>query len=585
MPTNNAMHRPAGAPRLAAQAVEILRPMDNAVATLPTPTLVPAPAGMVSRIATLPARTKLMAGIGDAALLAVLVALAFSVNRPDYKVLFANLSEKDGGPIIEKLSQMNVPYRFTDGGGAILVPADKVYDLRLKLSAQGLPRGSTTGYELLDKTPFGQTQGQERIAVQRALEGELTRTIQSLASVQSARVHLALPNNNGFFREQQKPSASVVLNLHPGRTLDRAQIAGIVHLVSSSVPELAPKAVSVLDGTGALLSTQGDAAIGLDSQQLQYAREVEAGYLKRVIDLLEPVVGRDNLRATVTAELDFSHNEALSEAFKPNQGEGQAAVREQRTDDSSQGRNALPAGVPGAMSNQPPVPASAPITGAAQALQGAQGAAGTNGRRQAETRYEVDKTTRWTRSAMGSVRRLNAAVVVNHRTTTDAKGKTTTVPLPPEEIEKLTALVQQGIGLNQERGDSVRVINAPFRTEPATPAEEVPLWKQPWLQDLLRSAAAPLALALVALVIVFALVRPAIKAAMPPPPVAQARTSPVDEVVDGYAALPALPGPGAMAALEGPQTDERLEAVRRMAKENPQAVANIVRGWVNGEAG
>ena len=559
--------------------------MDNAVATLPPPTLVPAPAGMVTRIATLPARTKLMAGIGVAALLAVLVALAFSMNRPDYKVLFANLSEKDGGPIIEKLSQMNVPYRFTDGGGAILVPADKVYDLRLKLSAQGLPRGSTTGYELLDKTPFGQTQGQERIAVQRALEGELTRTIQSLASVQSARVHLALPNNNGFFREQQKPSASVVLNLHPGRMLDRAQIAGIVNLVSSSVPELAPKAVSVIDGTGALLSTQGDAATELDSRQLQYAREVEAGYLKRVIDLLEPVVGRDNLRATVTAELDFSHNEALSEAFKPNQGEGQAAIREQRTEESSQGRNPLPAGVPGAMSNQPPVPATAPINGAAQALQGAQGGPATNGRREAETRYEVDKTTRWTRSAVGSVRRLNAAVVVNHRTTTDAKGKTTTVPLPPEEIEKLTALVQQGIGFNQERGDSVRVINAPFRTEPATPAEEVPLWKQPWLQDLLRSAAAPLALALVAMVIVFALVRPAIKAAMPPPPVAAARSGPVDEVVDGDAALPALPGPAATAALEGPQIAERLEAVRRMAKENPQAVANIVRGWVNGEAG
>ena len=277
--------------------------MDNAVAPLATPTLVPAPVGAAARIAALPARSKLMAGIGIAALLAVLVALAFSMNRPDYKVLFANLSEKDGGPIIEKLAQMNVPYRFTEGGGAILVPADKVYDLRLKLSAQGLPKGSTTGYELLDKTPFGQTQGQERISVQRALEGELTRTIQSLASVQSARVHLALPNSNGFFREQQKPSASVVLNLHPGRTLDRAQIAGIVHLVSSSVPELTPKAVSVLDGTGALLSTQPDAAQGLDSQQLQYVREVEAGYLKRVIELLEPVVGRDNLRATVTAAL------------------------------------------------------------------------------------------------------------------------------------------------------------------------------------------------------------------------------------------------------------------------------------------
>ena len=559
--------------------------MDNAVAPLATPTLVPAPASAGARIAALPARTKLMAGIGIAALLAVLVALAFSMNRPDYKVLFANLSEKDGGPIIEKLAQMNVPYRFTEGGGAILVPADKVYDLRLKLSAQGLPKGSTTGYELLDKTPFGQTQGQERIAVQRALEGELTRTIQSLASVQSARVHLALPNSNGFFREQQKPSASVVLNLHPGRTLDRAQIAGIVHLVSSSVPELTPKAVSVLDGTGALLSTQPDAAQGLDSQQLQYVREVEAGYLKRVIELLEPVVGRDNLRATVTAELDFSQTEALSEAFKPNQGEGQATVREQRTEESGQPGNPVPAGVPGAMSNQPPVPASAPLTGAAQALQAAQlGGTAANGRREAETRYEVDKTTRWTKAAVGTVRRLNAAVVVNHRTTTDAKGKTTTAPLSNEEIEKLTALVQQGIGFSQERGDSVRVVNAPFRSEPVPQAEETPLWQQPWLQDLLRSAAAPAALALVALVIVFALVRPAIKAAMPQPVEVVNKGNQVDEVVDDDAALPALPGAGAVPALEAPQSNQRLEAVRRLAKDNPQAVANIVRGWVNGEA-
>jgi flagellar M-ring protein FliF len=559
--------------------------MDNAVVPLSiTPTPV-APAGMAARVATLPARTRFMAGLGIAALLAVLVALALSMNQGDYRVLFANLSEKDGGPIIEKLAQMNVPYRYTDGGGTILVPADQVYDLRLKLSAAGLPKGSINGYELLDKTPFGQTQGQERINVQRALEGELTRTIQSLDSVQSARVHLALPNQNGFFREQQKPSASVVLTLHPGRSLDRAQLAGIVHLVSSSVPELSAKAVSVLDGSGALLSGSGDTnPQGLDGQQLQHLRDIENAHLKRVIELLEPVVGRGNLRATVTAELDFSQTEALSEAFKPNQGEGQATVREQRSEEARDPGGATPSGVPGAISNQPPSPASAPLTGAAQALQAAQGGSGAaNSRRESETRYEVDKTTRWTRNATGTVKRLNAAVVVNHRSSVDPKGKAVSTPLTADEIAQLTALVEQGIGFNKERGDSVRVINAPFLSEPVAPVEAAPLWSQPWLQDLLRAAAAPAALALVALVVVFTLLRPALKQVLAPP--VPAKGAQVDEVVEGDAALPgSTPGGDEVPLLAGPDNGARLEQMRKLAKENPAAVAHVVRGWVNGEA-
>jgi flagellar M-ring protein FliF len=187
------------------------------------------------------------------------VALMFgSARDADYRVLFPNLSEKDGGQVIEKLTLLNVPYRFLDGGGAIMVPAGRVHELRMKLAAAGLPSGASGGgYELLDKNSFGQTQGQERMKMQRAIEGELTTTIQALESVKSARVHLALPNQNGFFREQQKPSASVVLTLHGGRTLDRNQIAGIVRVVSGSVPEMAAKAVSVVDSTGALLSGPG----------------------------------------------------------------------------------------------------------------------------------------------------------------------------------------------------------------------------------------------------------------------------------------------------------------------------------------
>ena len=553
--------------------------MDTAV----VPQAAATPDGFGARLAALPGRTKAMAALGAAALVAVLAAMVMTMKTGDYKVLFANVSEKDGGAIIERLTQMNVPYRFAEGSGTILVPAAQVYDVRLKLSAAGLPKGSINGYEILDKTPFGQTQGQERINLQRALEGELTRTIQSLASVQAARVHLALPNQNGFFREQQKPSASVVLTLHPGRTLDRAQVAGIVHLVSSSVPELAAKSVSVIDGNGSLLSSpDGQAHQGLDTQQLQYLRDVESNYLRRVVDLLEPVVGRDNLRATVTAELDFSQTELTSEEFKPNQGDNPSAVRASKIEESSQPGSATPAGVPGAQSNQPPVPATAPINGQAQAMQGAGGgsAGGNSTRREAETRYEVDKTVRVTRGAVGTVRLINAAVVVNHKSVTDAKGKTTSQPLSPEEVQKLTALVEQGIGFNKERGDSVKVINAPFRAEPAPPADDTPIWQRPWVQDLLRAGAAPFALALVALVIVFTLLRPALKAALAPPP-PPAKGTQVDEVVADGAALP---GPDGLPALEAPRNNDKLEAARKLAKENPAAVANIVRGWVNGEA-
>jgi len=573
--------------------------MDNAVATVPSTAaaLVPNAAterpGFVDRWRGLPARTQMMAMAGVAALVAVLVLLTGNARDADWRVLFPNLSEKDGGQVIERLTQMNVPYRFSEGGGMLMVPASRLHELRMKLSAAGLPTGGVgagglgqggPGYELLDKTPFGQTQGQERMNVQRAIEGELTRTIQSLASVQTARVHLAMPNQNGFFREQQKPSASVVLTLHPGRTLERSQIAGIVHLVSSSVPELSPKAVSVIDGSGALLSGTAEGAgadaEGLDGSQLQYRREIEAGHLRRILALLEPVIGRDNVRASVTAEIDFSQVMQTAEAYRPNQGaDARIAIREQRSQESTQPGSATPAGVPGATSNQPPVNATAPIAGASAPLQAAGGGgAGASMSREGATRYELDKTVTVTRAAVGQVKRLSAAVVINHRVSTDPKGKTVSAPLTAKELEELTALVQQGIGFNGERGDQVKVINAPFRADPAPAGDATPLWQQPWLVDLLKSTAAPLALGLLGLAIVFALLKPAMKAMFAPPvppPGGQ-----VNEVVGGDTPL----DPAAPPALEGPAANQRLEAARKLAKENPAAVANIVRGWVNGEA-
>ncbi|HMW22985.1 MAG TPA: flagellar basal-body MS-ring/collar protein FliF [Burkholderiaceae bacterium] len=555
------------------------------------------PPGFLARLQALPMARKLLLGGGIAALLAVVITAVAMNTGTEYKVLFANLSDKDGGAVVAQLSQMNVPYKYTEGGTAVLVPAEKVHDVRLKLAQAGLPKGSTVGFELMDNARFGTTQFQERLNFQRGLEGELVRSITALAAVEAARVHLALPNQNGFFRDQQKPSASVLLTLRAGRSLDRAQLAGIVHLVSSSVPEMNPKAVSILDQTGALLSgpPEGMAGLngpnGMDAQQLQYVNQIEAQYTKRILDILEPVVGRDNLRAQVSAEIDFSQTESTSEEFKPNQGGEPAAVRSAQTSESGAPGSNLPSGVPGAMSNQPPAPASAPINGQAQAMQGAQtggNGAGGNLRREAVTNYEVDKTVRVTRAATGSIKRLSAAVVVNHRSTTDKKGNAQTLPLPQEEIDKLTALVQETVGFSKDRGDSVRVINAPFK--PEKPAEDgTPFWKQPEMQQTLRQLAWPLALALVALIVVFGAIRPVLKEAAPKEP-----PKLVDAVVDDAQELPAL-GDGSTAdgagglvpALAGPADDpmqKRLEEAKRLAKENPAAVANIVRGWVSRDA-
>ncbi|MDZ7857640.1 flagellar basal-body MS-ring/collar protein FliF [Sphaerotilus sp.] len=560
----------------------------------------PAPGAGVARLAERfsalpPMRKALLAG-GLLLFLALVGLSAVWSSRPDYRVLFSNLNDKDGGAIVAQLSKMNVPYRFSEGGGAVLVPADQVHDVRLKLAQTGLPKGSTVGFELMDNARFGTTQFQERLNFQRGLEGELVRSITALSAVESARVHLALPNQNGFFRDQQKPSASVLLTLYGGQTLERAQIAGIVHLVSASVPELSPKSVSVLDQSGAMLSDSGDGAGGgLDSNQVQHVARVEALYTKRILDILEPIVGRDNLRAQVTAELDFSQSESTTEEFKPNQGGVPAAVRSAQVSENGAGGagGLLASGVPGAATNQPQAAASAPINGAAQTLQTAQagqgGALGAGGRRDAVTNYEIDKTVRVVRAATGGVRRLTVAVVVNHRSTTDKKGQTQSQPLAPEEIDKLVALVQETVGFSKERGDSVKVINAPFRAPTQDKLEPLPLWKQPETLEMVRTLAVPLVLGLLGLALVFGVIRPVLRDIRVDKELETAKlTGQLNTVVDDVTDLPALSGGDALVALPAPvvelsESDKRLEAVRQMVRTNPASVARILRGWANGK--
>lgn len=554
-------------------------------APLNSPTANPA---WIQRLSTLDRAQRMRLGVGVVLLVAAAIAAVVLGRQPDYRVLFSNLSDKDGGAIVAQLSQMNVPYKHADGGGAILIPADKVHDVRLRLASQGLPKGSVSGFELMEANRFGVTQFQERLNFQRGLEGELTRSIQALASVQSARVHLALPNQNGFFREQQKPSASVLISLYPGRVLDRAQLAGIVHLVASSVPELAPSAVSVLDDTGKLLSQTSEpgAGNGVDAQQLQYVQQIEQQYTRRIQEILEPVVGRNNVKAQVTAELDFSQTESTSEQYRPNQTPDVTAIRSQQVLESRENSSTNTAIVgPGAVANQPPAPAAAPINAPGQvpAAAGQQGGAEQGStKRESTTNFEVDKTVRVTRGNNWAVKRVSAAVVVNFQSA-EEKGKMVAKALTPEQIEQMTALVRETIGFNKERGDSVNLMNAQFQVDTA-PLNDVPLWKQPEAVDLARSLAWPVGMSLFAALVLLGLVRPALKALGNPKEISMAGAQ-LDALEAEMPQRPALPAPKPGEPVQATAEELRLDDARALARQNPMAVANIVKNWVNGDIG
>lgn len=556
-----------------------------AVATLPVnPTL-------AQRLAGLDQGQRLRLALGVVLFVAIGVIGLVMGRQAEWRVLYSNLADKDGGAVIAQLSTLNVPYKHAEGGGAILVPADRVHDVRLKLASLGLPKGSVNGFEMMESNRFGMTQFQERLTFQRGLEGELTRSIQALSSVQNARVHLALPNQNGFFREQQKPSASVLLSLHGGRTLDRTQLAGIIHLVASSVPEMSPSAVSVLDDTGKLLSSPSDGsggALGVDAEQLQYVRQIEQLYSRRILDILEPIVGVQNVKAQVTAELDFSQTESTTESHKPNQAPEVSAVRSQQVVESSGAAGTSPpSGVPGATTNQPPGAASAPINGAAQTLtaNGQTPLAG-GGKRESIINYEVDKTIRVVKGASGVIKRINAAVVLNNTIVTNDKGKTSSTPLTEAQMEKMTALVRETIGFSKDRGDSVNLVNAAFASEKVA-VVDVPLWRQPDVVDLARSFAWPLGTLLFAALVLMGVIRPAIKAMGTAPVAGTASTSvrmnQLDALESEMPERPQLAGqvndPAQISAHEKQLTD-----ARQLTRDNPAAVANIIKTWMNGEA-
>lgn len=533
----------------------------------------------LQNITALSQRQKLAAA-GAIALAIALIAAVLLWNRPpEYAVLFSNLDERDGGQIINALQQQNVPYRMSPNGNAIMVPTAQVHETRLRLAAEGLPKGGLAGFELMDGQKLGISQFNEQINYQRALEGELSRTVQAIAAVASARVHLAMPKQTAFLRDDQRPTASVMVNLRPGRVLDENQVAGIVHLVSSSVPRMTAEGVKIIDQNGKLLTVQGDPLMraGLNASQLQYVRMMEEGFIERINNILIPIFGKDNFRAQVTADVDFNQVEQTAETYKPNPSPDQAIRSQQTTEiiNPLQG----PQGVPGALTNQPPVPATAPLTAPAvgPGQPGAQGVNSSN--RSAVLNYELDRNIQHIKQAVGQLKRLSVAVVVNNRTIPSPEGAPTNVPLTDDEIARITNVVREAVGYNADRGDTINVANNAFAGGDGEAV--VPPWKDPEMVELGREALNWLLVLIAMLLVYFGVLRPLLRTVVPP----KEKKTKEASLEPGLAGIEGEEGEeGVVVSLspeaEGDTYETRLARARGLARTDPKTVANLIKEWM-----
>lgn len=543
-----------------------------------------------------------------AALVAGIIGATMWSKQPDFRVLFSNISEKDGGAIIAVLEQQNVPHKLSDNG-AILVPVERVHEIRLRLATQGLPRGGSVGFELMENQKFGISQFAEQVNYQRGLEGELSRTIQSIGAIQAARVHLAIPKPSVFIREDQKPTASVLLNLYPGRVLDAPQVAGITHLVSSSVPGLNSTNVTVIDQSGSILSQIKSklTEAGLDPTQIKYVREMEASIVARIEEILKPVLGDGNYKVQVAADVDFSQSEQTAESYRPNNTPENSSIRSQQNNETAS-VNQSAGGVPGALTNQPPVPATAPLTSPATGsgptannkqsneAPGKVDAAGVTAPLQAAgqpisttksntVNYEIDKTIRHTRQSIGAIRRLSAAVVVNYRSETGKDGKQDSKALSEAEMKQINELVREAMGFSKDRGDSISVANAPFSAP--KPSYEVPLWKDPENIGLAKELVKYVFIFGILVFVYLKIAKPALETMFPPP-------SETEEDEDAGAASGGGRGLGSEEG-EGDEFGEekvdidhyaiKLQKARDIAQSDPKMVANLIKEWMGANGG
>lgn len=559
--------------------------------------------GFGDLLARLRANPRIPLIVAAAAVVAIVIAMVLWAKQPSYSVLYNNLTDEDGGAIVTQLTQMNIPYRFAENGGALMVPEANVHELRLRLAQQGLPKGGSVGFELLDKEKFGISQFSEQVNYQRALEGELARTIESLGPVKSARVHLAMPKPTLFVREQKAPSASVTLTLQPGRALDEGQIQAIAHMVSSSVAGLPPGNVTVVDQTGRLLTRSDSAGRDLNDAQLKYASEVEARYQQRIEAILNPILGQGNVHAQVTAQINFDTAEQTDEKYQPNANPSNSAIRSRQTSTSDQSGSPYPGGVPGALSNQPAPANTAPVTtpnntaangqnangqnnaanNANQTTSTAAASAGpTNSRRDDTVNYELDRTIRHTKVNVGDVQRLSVAVVVNFRA--DDKGKA--VALNEQQLKQIEDLTREAMGYSQNRGDSINVVNSQFNTtEPVT--TDLPFWQQQSFFDQLMNAGKWLLIALVAFILYRKLVRPhlvrkqAAEKAAAEAVAARATEQPAEEAFNVQLSKDELD--------QERKSNNRMSAevmsqrIRDMSENDPRVVALVIREWMSKE--
>jgi flagellar M-ring protein FliF len=551
--------------------------------------------------------------VGIAAAVAVGVTVVLWSRGPNYSMLYANLAAEDQAQITQALDAATIPYRLEAGSNALMVPSDRLSEARLKLAGQGLP-DNDNGFSMMTKDPgLGVSQFVENARYQHAMETELAHTIASLRPVDGARVHLAVPRQSAFVRDQRDGSASVFVQLKPGRRLEQEQVQAIVNLVASSVPDLHSNQVTVIDQQGHLLTTPpGNDDSSLREERFQVVQRMEDDYEQRIESIVTPIVGVGRVRAQVVAQVDTSTTEQATEDYKP----GSQIVRSEQESQSSSRDSTQGGGVPGALSNQPPAsgvaqppppnkpPAAATPAAPGQAqTQAAADAAATvssapdNVSLQSTKNYEIDRTVAYTRQPAGQLKRLTVAVVVDDMPVMGKDGKPAKGrPLTDAELAHITTLVKDAVGFDQVRGDSVNVVNASFRTEAApvdTDLEKVPMWETPLFRDMAKLAAGVVVL----LVLALAVLRPMIKALMP---TAQSRgllTGPPDGTAIGGGTAAAgysggMPQHGHAGEAAGgagyvppaaPAVpyDQQITNARALVNQDPKRVAQVVRNWVS----
>lgn len=526
--------------------------------------------------------------VGLAASIAIGFAVVLWSQKPDYRVLFSNLNFADANEVIEQLKLFNVPYKFDADGRAILVPEEHVHQARLKLASEGFTADKTIGFELLDQEQgLGTSQFMENARFRRGLEGELARTISSMLAVRSARVHLALPKESVFVRDQRKPRASVFIEMFSGRTLARDQVVAIANLVASSIPELAVEDVTVVDQKGRLLNTRDqDQDVVLAAKQLEYTRNIEQTLVNRINSILQPVLGLGNFRAEVSTEIDFTEVEQADEIYNPDL----PALRSEKTLEERRASGELAQGVPGALSNQPPGPNSVPEELEAEGGTAAARAANGSSREQAVRNYELDRTLSYTRHQTGVVKRLSVAVVVDDMTSINPEtGESRRMPWSENELERLQALVRNAVGYSAVRGDSVTVINSPFMPAEPIDLEEPAIWEQDWFWDLVKQVMA----ALFVLLLILGVLRPILRSladagkqketlSLGPAGEISADLEGLEGggVADDKVTLGGSSGGRGVLPTPNESFDYQLNAIRSMVAEDPEKVAQAVRQWV-----